>query len=186
MGPERYVLSGRERHSSSRYLNLGYPQRILRKGPYLYIWNIKPERWPAGAPQRIIPDSTKEALFPIYGIDTLGIHHSDWAFTDIDAAPSKSWIVENRTTPGETQYFDWSVERRPEVELFNVDRDPDCLINLANQPEYEGIQQQLEDVLLDELTRSQDPRIVGPEKEIFDTYPRYSPMREFPKPGWID
>ena len=87
-------FSGRERHSSSRYLNWGYPQRAIRSQDYLLVWNIKPERWPAGAPQRIKPESGGE-LFPMYGIDENGVHHSEWAFTDIDAAPAKSFIIEN-------------------------------------------------------------------------------------------
>jgi len=39
----------------------------------------------------------------------------------------------------------------------------------------------MKDALLKELKRSGDPRIVGPDKEIFETYVRYSPIREFPK-----
>jgi len=35
---------------------------------------------------------------------------------------------------------------------------------------------------MEELKRSEDPRVVGPDKEIFDSYPRFSPIREFPKP----
>ena len=46
---KKYVFAGRERHSSSRWNNLGYPQRAIRGTEYLLIWNIKPERWPAGA-----------------------------------------------------------------------------------------------------------------------------------------
>jgi uncharacterized sulfatase len=181
-----YALSGRERHSSSRYQNLGYPQRILRKDSFLYIWNLKPERWPAGAPQRLIPDSTKGALYPLYGIDDQGLHHSDWAFTDIDAAPSKSYIVEQKTIPEVAGYFDWAVEKRPEFEMYDVEKDPDCLTNLVGLPEFMSIQTQMHNLLLEELTHWQDPRVVGPVKDIFDTYPRYSPMREFPKPDWLD
>ncbi|RMG27091.1 MAG: heparan N-sulfatase, partial [Bacteroidetes bacterium] len=48
----RAVYASRERHSSSRYHSLGYPQRAMRTGQYLYIRNFKPERWPAGAPQK--------------------------------------------------------------------------------------------------------------------------------------
>jgi uncharacterized sulfatase len=36
--------------------------------------------------------------------------------------------------------------------------------------------------LLDKLKETNDPRVVGPNPEIFDTYLRYSPMREFPNP----
>src|SRR4029453_2165771 len=45
------VFSARERHSSSRYDNLGYPSRAVRTRKYLYIRNLRPERWPAGDPR---------------------------------------------------------------------------------------------------------------------------------------
>ena len=45
---KKFVLAGRERHSSSRYLNWGYPQRVIRSKDFLYIWNLKPDRWPSG------------------------------------------------------------------------------------------------------------------------------------------
>jgi uncharacterized sulfatase len=35
--------------------------------------------------------------------------------------------------------------------------------------------------LREELVKSKDPRVVGPNTEIFETYIRYSPIREFPK-----
>ena len=61
---KKYVFAGRERHSSSRYLNWGYPQRVIRSKDFLLIWNLKPERWPAGAPQRIKP-GTEDELLPL-------------------------------------------------------------------------------------------------------------------------
>ena len=178
-----YVLTGRERHSSSRYMNVGYPQRAMRRGRYLYIWNMKPERWPAGAPQRLVPDST-DALYPLYGIDEEGVHHSDWAFTDIDACPTKSFIVEHHDDEAYEKYFEMAVGKRPEYELYDVEKDPYCLDNLAASPEFTGILDQMKDIVLQELKTTEDPRVVGPNKELFDTYPRYSPMREFPKPEW--
>ncbi|MEX0778769.1 MAG: sulfatase-like hydrolase/transferase [Balneolales bacterium] len=45
--------AGRERHSSSRWYNLGYPQRAIRTQDYLYIRNFASERWPVGTPRRI-------------------------------------------------------------------------------------------------------------------------------------
>ncbi|GJM29690.1 MAG: heparan N-sulfatase [Cyclobacteriaceae bacterium] len=181
-----YALAGRERHSASRYMNAGYPQRIMRRGQYLYIWNMKPERWPAGAPQRLMPDSTGTNLFPMYGIDSLGVHHSDWAFTDIDAAPTKSFIVENHDQTPYAKYFELAVDKRPEFELFDVGKDPECLRNLAYHPEFTGIMKQLQTIVVHALTQTRDPRVVGPNQEIFDTYPRYSPMREFPRPDWAE
>jgi uncharacterized sulfatase len=180
--PERkYVFSGRERHSCSRYQNMGYPQRAIRSEDHLLIWNIKPDRWPAGAPQRIKPGTDNE-LLPMYGIDEKGVHHSDWAFTDIDPAPSKSVIIENMDDEQMKPYFEWAHEKRPEFELFDIKDDPWCLNNLAGLPEYEVTEREMKELLLKELQKSEDPRVTGPDEGIFDTYIRYSPMREFPKP----
>jgi N-sulfoglucosamine sulfohydrolase len=176
---KKYVFTGRERHSSSRYMNLGYPQRAIRSRDYLLVWNMKPERWPAGAPQRIDPASPGR-LLPMYGIDENGIHRSDWAFTDIDAAPSKSYIIENMQDPAIRPFFELAVGRRPEFELYNVRSDYDNLVNLSGNPEYSAIEKELREVLLRELERSADPRVTGPDREIFDSYIRYSPIREFP------
>ena len=41
---------------------------------------------------------------------------------------------------------------------------------------------EMREALMKELRKSRDPRVVGPDTEVFDTYIRYSPMREFPKP----
>ncbi|MBS2096769.1 hypothetical protein [Carboxylicivirga linearis] len=56
--------------------------------------------------------------------------------------------------------------------------------NLAGKPEYASIESELKDKLMRELQLSKDPRVVGPNKVVFDSYIRYSAMRKFPKPGW--
>ena len=177
---KKYIYAGRERHSSSRYLNWGYPQRVIRSRDYLLIWNMKPERWPAGAPQRIVP-GTEDELYPLYGINESGKQQSDWAFTDIDASPTKAFIIEHyddETAP----YFQWATAKRPEFEFFHTTQDPFCLNNLSGDPSYEAVETEMKRALLSELKRSKDPRITGPDKEVFDSYLRYSPMREFPRP----
>jgi len=40
----------------------------------------------------------------------------------------------------------------------------------------------MKSILYLKTLKSKDPRMVDPDKEIFDSYIRYSPMREFPKP----
>ena len=175
------VFTGRERHSSSRYLNRGYPQRAIVSDNYLLIWNMSPNLWPAGDPQRIKPGSTDE-LLPMYGIDEDGKHRSDWAFTDVDAAPSKSFLVEQRSEETVKPYFDLAFAKRPEFELYDTDNDPYNLRNLYGDPAHATIQQQLQERLMQELEQTGDPRVTGPDKQIFDTYIRYSPMREFPPP----
>lgn len=179
---KKYVFAGRERHSSSRWNNLGYPQRAIRGTEYLLIWNIKPERWPAGAPQAM--NKKTGEIYPMYGLDQKGVHHPEWAFTDVDAAPSKSYLIENYNNPEIHPFFKLAYTKRPEFELYNVNSDPYCLNNLSGKPEYKEIEHEMKTELMKELKKSADPRVTGPEKEIFDTYVRYSPTRDFPKPDW--
>jgi len=178
---KKYVFAGRERHSSSRYMNRGYPQRMIRSRDYLLIWNMKPDRWPAGAPQRLV-EGTEDECRPLFGIDENGLHHSEWAFTDIDEAPVKSFIIEHHAEERIKPYFDLAVAKRPEFEFYHVTSDPYCLDNLSGNPGYSAMEQEMKQALIRELEKSGDPRVVGPDKEVFDSYKRYSPMRYFPDP----
>lgn len=182
---DKAVFSGRERHSSSRYFNWGYPQRAIRKGDYLLVWNMKPERWPSGAPQRFDPkDSTQ--LLPMYGLDEHQKYIPAGAFTDIDDCPTKTYLIEHHAEKATQPYFDLSMAKRSEYELFNVEKDPDCLKNLSGTTSFTAKEQELKKELEKELKRTQDPRVVGPDPEVFDSYIRYSPMRKFPKPERVN
>lgn len=176
---KKYVFAGRERHSSSRYLNWGYPTRVIRSKDYLLVWNMKPDRWPAGDPQAL---NDKGELLPLYGIDENGVHHSEWAFTDIDAAPSKSYLIESWQDETVRPYFDWAHAKRPEFELFDIQHDPYCLNNLSGNQDFASIESEMKNALIEELKKSGDPRVTGPDAEVFDSYIRYSPIRQFPKP----
>ncbi|MDR3142156.1 MAG: sulfatase [Tannerellaceae bacterium] len=179
---KKYVYMGRERHSSSRWQNLGYPQRAIRSSDFLFIWNIKPERWPAGAPQAIDKETGK--LLPVYGIDDKGIHRSEWAFTDVDAAPSKSFLIEHYKDPAIRPYFDLAYAKRHEFELYRIADDPFCLHNLAGDADYSDVEEELKNALIKELERTGDPRVMGSDKEIFEFYIRYGLIRLFPEPDW--
>jgi len=180
-GKDRAVFFGRERHSSSRYMNLGYPQRGIREGDYIYVWNIKPNRWPAGAPQKFDPiDSIR--LLPMYGLSEQKKYIRDAAYTDIDDGPTKTFIIENHKKPSIAPYFELAVDKRPEYELYNVIKDPYCLNNLSGIDSLKVIENKLRRKLMKELKESNDPRVVGPDYEIFDSYKRYSRIRKFPKP----
>jgi N-sulfoglucosamine sulfohydrolase len=174
------VFSGRERHSSSRYLNQGYPQRAVRKNDYLFIWNITPERWPAGAPQKFSDrDSTK--LLPIYGLNKAGNYVYEGIFADIDESPSKTYLIENYKAEKTETYFNLAFNKRPEFELYNLDKDKDCLNNLSGQQDYHILEAQMKNILIEELKRTNDPRVVGPDFTIFDSYLRYNKIGRFPK-----
>ncbi len=165
--PDRMVFSARERHSSSRFDNLGYPGRALRTREYLYIRNFKPELWPAGMPQKYEENGE---LGPMHG----GYH-------DIDAAPSLSFLIDNRDDPQLGLYFHLAVDKRPAEELYDIRQDPGCLNNLAGSAQHAEIKSQLAQALEQYLTETEDPRM-GENGDIFETYPRYSPIRKFPAP----
>jgi N-sulfoglucosamine sulfohydrolase len=139
------VFSGRERHSHARRDNLGYPARAMREGDHLFVWNMKPERWPAG--------------------DEAG------GYADIDNGPTKSWMMAHREHP----LFEHSFGRRPEEQLFDVKSDPGCLRNLAAaQP---ALRKRMRAALEKELRAQGDARVLG-GGDVWESYPRYSPMRK--------
>ena len=81
---DRSVFSGRERHSSSRYQNLSYPQRMMRRGDFLIVWNAKPELDPAGQARQIVDG-------------VLSAPHS--AYFDIDDSMIKRELIAKRDDP---------------------------------------------------------------------------------------
>ncbi|WP_373515438.1 sulfatase [Persicitalea sp.] len=160
------VYASRERHSSSRWNNLGYPQRAMRTADHLYIWNIHPERWPAGDPQKFEEDGS---LGPVHG----GYH-------DINEF-DESVLNLRRDDPAISNYFHMAVDKRPEVELYDIRKDPYCLKNLANETAYQSTRENLGNQLLAYLKKTNDPRL-GPEGEkTYENYKRYSPIRTFPE-----
>lgn len=180
--PKReYIFGGRERHSSSQWNNLGYPQRAIRNSRYLLVWNMRPKRWPAGAPQAIIKGQDGE-IAPMYGIDKKGIYHPEWAFTDIDPSPAKSFIIEHHYDAEVYPFFHRIFMKSPEFELYDILDDPYCLVNLYEKKEYMNVGEKLKKELIRELIDSRDPRLIGPDHEVFDSYIRYGHMREFPAP----
>ena len=161
------VYSGRERHSSSRYDNWTYPQRCLRSDQYLYIRNFRPDRWPAGDPQKF--DSPGK-LGPMHG----GYH-------DIDACPTLTFLIENRNDPKYKPFFHLSVNKRPGEELYDIKNDPACLNNLALDPTFLNVTQTYRDEMDAFLKKTGDPRASG-NGDLWESYKRYSRMRSFPRP----
>lgn len=168
---DRAVYSGRERHSSSRFRNLSYPQRMMRRGDYLIIWNARPELDPAGQPQNLVEGE-------------LSPPHS--AYFDIDDSMIKRELIAKRDDPYIGRYFHLAVDQRPEWEFFNVVEDPDCLVNLANDSAYARLFGEYRRQLTDTLKETGDPRILG-YGHVWEDYPRMrGPMRYFPAPDRED
>lgn len=144
-----FALSGRERHSHSRFDNLGYPARALRTDRYLYVRNFKPERWPAGDPE---------------------------LFADIDACPSKDYLLKHKERPEMRKFFELACARHGPEQLYDVRNDPGCLHDLASSAQHAETLKSLRGQLERELKRLKDPRMLG-AGDIFESYPRFSPMR---------
>ncbi|MGI9473704.1 MAG: hypothetical protein ACR2NZ_19335, partial [Rubripirellula sp.] len=53
---------------------------------------------------------------------------------------------------------------------YDMKKDPDCILNLADQPEYAKVKAELWEQLRRELAEQGDPRIVA-DGDIFDYYP---------------
>ena len=176
------VYSGRERHSSSRFNSLGYPQRCIRTREYLYIRNLRPERWPAGAPRKY--GSVSYAGAGEVAVGGLGPEHG--GYHDIDPCPTLSYLVEHRNESDIRRFLDLAVARRPARELYRITEDPGCLVNLAGSADLAPVEEMLALRLEGYLRATGDPRLVDADRgEIFETYPRYSSLRWFPEPDWV-
>lgn len=174
------VYVGRERHSSSRFNSLGYPQRAIRTQDHLLILNLKQERWPAGTPQKFSSASWKRdgtfegQLGPLHG----GYH-------DIDACPTLTFLIDHRDHPDYSRFLDLAVAKRPAVELYDIRSDPGCVINLAADPTNSGLVASLKARLTEHLRQTGDARMSN-DGNVWETYPRVSKLRWFAVPDWVD
>ena len=166
------VFAGRERHSSARYNNLGYPIRVLRTKDLLYIRNFCPERYPAGDPCCIDREGN---LTPMYS-----------AYFDIDEGPTWKFIVDNKDNSEIYPYFLKAVAKRPYEELYNISSDPGCLKNLVGNNEYMEELDHLRKKMNDALKKTKDARYLDSsdqDQNIWESYPRLNgEIRSFPIP----
>jgi hypothetical protein len=63
-----------------------------------------------------------------------------------------------------------SFGKRPEEEFYRIDRDPDCMHNLASDPEYSATKEWLRKKMEADLIAQGDPRMLG-QGDLFDRYP---------------
>jgi uncharacterized sulfatase len=155
------AVFGIERHfPGSRPNGAGYPSRGIRTGDYLYIWNLAPDRNPAGDnPGPVWPDD-----------DPTG------GYGDTDGGLTKSNIWQNRNR--QPLYFRLAFAKRPAEELYSVRDDPFNVRNLASSPAHEKTRKELRGRLEAHLRRTRDPRILGRGEEldaVMRKYPSISP-----------
>lgn len=160
-----WALIGRERHvGSARTDFLPYPVRAIRTAEFLYVRNFKPDRWPMGAPL--------DAANPEPDLSEIA-KNTRTAFPDMDASPTKTWLIENRNDRNLTPYLACGWMRRPLEELYDVRKDPSQIRNLAQDPSYKDTLKLLREQLTGELESNQDPRLT----DAFDKLPYCTPNR---------
>lgn len=168
-----YVLTGRERHSHARPDNLGYPSRAIRTQQFLYILNDKAGRWPAGDPPPLIKGKDEEEVLPGKGFKPIGMGYNDID----DPSPTKDLMM--REKDKWPLLFASGFEKRPADQLYDIKKDPACIHNLAEDIKYDSVKKVLKATLTQLLIRQGDPRMLG-AGDIFESYPRFGLMRNFP------
>lgn len=146
-----HVFVERERHANVRRGNLSYPIRGIRTREFLYLRNLRPERWPAGDPE---------------------VYMSVGDYGDVDGSRTKEFILANRTKPDIKPFFDLNFGKRPAEELYDLSLDPDQVRNLAADPRYAKARAELAAKVDEWMRDTKDPR-VDPNYDAWDRYPYF-------------
>jgi arylsulfatase A-like enzyme len=159
------VFVERERHANVRKGDLSYPVRAIRTKDFLYVRNLRPDRWPAGDPE---------------------LYFAVGPFGDIDDGPCKREVMRlelDATFLGQ-QIFKRSCGKRPAEELYDLKKDPHEMDNVANQAEYAKIKAALRADLDRWMKETGDPRSgPGGGDDIWDRYKYYGKPEKKQKAG---
>jgi arylsulfatase A-like enzyme len=154
---EGEVYFERERHANVRRGDLSYPSRAVRTKRFLYIRNFRPDRWPAGDPER---------------------YFAVGRFGDCDPGPSKDYILDHRDEIAVRPFFALAFAKRPAEELFDLATDPHELTNGADRPDLAAVRADLRARLDAWMRRTTDPRL-DPTDDRFDRFKYFGqPTRE--------
>ncbi len=138
-----FVLTGLEQHC------FPHPSRAMRTSDFLYILNFSPETWRAG---------TVEGRNPRYDFVETPWPTGPGAFCfNVDPSPSKQVL---RLNPEAKPFAEAAFGRRPKEELYDLQKDPNQLHNVAGAPDYAKQLAHLRRALKSELMKSGDPRVI--------------------------
>lgn len=152
LGREQVFLE-RERHANVRRGDLSYPVRAIRTKDFLYIRNLRPDRWPAGDPE---------------------MYFAVGEYGDIDDSPTKQLLMNRRGDSAIERYSKLSLDKRPAEELYDLKIDPGELKNIADDKKYAGAIKKLR-VALDNWMQSTGDSRANPktDNDAFDSYPYF-------------
>lgn len=166
------VIVGRERHVAlARAGFLPYPQRAIRTADFLYIRNFHPERWPMG-------EGPGYGQPPGEFADAETLTEETYAaFADMDASPTKAWLISKRNNPAFAPYFQMAFAQRPGEELYDLRKDAREIKNVADESAYADVKATLRHRLLTILQNTGDPRVTG-DGTTYDRPPFSSPIKK--------
>ena len=124
---------------------------MIRTKEFLYIRNYEPDRWPAGISRMV----TNEGQ---YG--------------DVDASPTKTYMLEHKEDAGGRKLFELAFGKRPTEELYDCQKDPYQMHNIAADPAYKAVKEKLSTRLTAYLKKTGDPRETG-KKVMYDDWPYF-------------
>ena len=167
INPENnFVLVGKERHDTGRPGDVGYPIRGIYQDSMLYLRNFEIERWPSGNPET--------------------------GYLNTDGSPTKTEILALRRS-GSYGFWQLNFGKRMAEELYNVKKDPYCIINLIAEEEYSKLKEQLKTKLRSTLLEQGDLRMFG-YGHLYERHPMVN-RRDFyqafisgrqPKAPWVN
>ncbi|MBL8829195.1 MAG: sulfatase [Planctomycetaceae bacterium] len=150
----------RERHAHVRAGAAAYPCRSIRTKDFLYIENLRPDRWPAGDPELVF---------------------SVGPYGDVDGSLTKTLLTARPTPPELQRFFALTFAKRPPEELYDLRTDPGEIDNRATEPSYAMIKRQLAERLREWRVATADPRVTQ-DDDRWDKYPYYGgPARRDPE-----
>jgi arylsulfatase A-like enzyme len=117
----------------------------------------------AGYPVRAI--RTPEYLYVRnYEPDRWPVGNPETGYRNCDDGPTKHHVLSNFD-----RHYKLCFGKRPAEELFRVDKDPDCVTNLAADPMLAMVKDELRKEMEESLRKDADPRVLG-NGAVFEGY----------------
>ncbi|MBL8793178.1 MAG: sulfatase [Planctomycetia bacterium] len=155
--PRNHVVLAKEQHAWCQPQGQIAAMRAIRTDKHLFILNLRPNLWPNGDPD---PQHN-------WNLEPFG---------DVDGGSerrtAKYLLMALRNGP-QHRLWELSFARRPAEVLYDLERDPFQIENVAAKQEYADVRKELRGQLESHLKETGDPRYNG-RPEVFDRAPYYT------------
>lgn len=126
--------------------------RAVRTRDFLYVRNLRPDRWPAGDPD----------VFFIHGRP----------FGDVDTTQVKDFLLARLDDLAQAAHVARIFGKRPAEELYDLRHDPHQLTNVAGRTDYADALARHRERVDGWMKDTHDPR-VDPGYDGWDAFPYY-------------